>query len=156
MAENNNNTNNNNEMPKVRVVKHFFKTKEDVEADVIKNGFKSRPLTSPVTENELPFHYHPVDIVTYALAGKTYFLTGDGEKLQVEAGDKVIIPAGAPHAEGAVIEQMQYIVSHAGEGKLKGALVMMDPNSDRDLPEVLGSKDGESDINNAKQIKSKL
>ena len=74
----------------------------------------------------------------------------------MEAGDKVIIPAGAPHAEGAVIEQMQYIVSHAGEGKLKGALVMMDPNSDRDSPEVLGSKDGESDINNAKQIKSKL
>ena len=33
---------------------------------------------------------------------------------------------------------------------------MMDPNSDRDSPEVLGSKDGESDINNAKQIKSKL
>ena len=49
---------------------------------------------------------------------------------------------------------MQYIVSHAGEGKLKGALVMMDPNSDRDSPEVLGSKDGESDINNAKQIRT--
>ena len=91
MAETNNNTNNNNEMPRVRVVKHFFKTKEDVEADVIKNGFKSRPLTSPVTENELPFHYHPVDIVTYALAGKTYFLTGDGEKLQVEAKETLLL-----------------------------------------------------------------
>ena len=33
--------------PKIRVDKGFFRTREEVEADVVRSGFKQRPFTSP-------------------------------------------------------------------------------------------------------------
>ena len=93
------------------------------------------------------------------MEGETYFLDDEGTRLDVGPGDRVVIPAGAVHAEGAVATEVRYIVGHKVTGaveRLKHALVIMDPASTPGRPVVLGAKDGESSLSEAKQLKSKL
>ena len=68
---------------------------------------------------------------------ETYFVNPDGKRLEVRKGDRIVIPAGALHAEGAVTVQVKYLVTHGGEGKLGKALTMYKPESSRESPEEL-------------------
>ncbi|SNC68315.1 Cupin domain-containing protein [Hymenobacter gelipurpurascens] len=45
----------------------------------------------------MPTHDAPMDVLVTVLAGRL-IITVDGTPTEVEAGDYVIIPAGAPHA----------------------------------------------------------
>ena len=95
-----------------------------------------------MTDKELPLHWHDTDVVSYVLdgpqhsfqhpprltagltgvgwgAGETYFLEEDGTRHEARAGDRVVIPAGAKHAEGAVAVEVQYVVSHRGPDSLR-------------------------------------
>ena len=81
----------------------------------------------------------------------TYFVNSDGKRLEVRKGDRIVIPAGAVHAEGAVTVQVKYLVTHGGEGKLGKALTMYKPGSSRENPEELVPGGVES-VSEAKNI----
>ena len=54
-------------------------------------------------------------------------LGASGEKIPLGPGDKLIIPAGALHAEGKVTERMVYIVGISEAGNLLEQLKLLDP-----------------------------
>ena len=44
-------------------------------------------------------HTHPYEKVLYCVAGSiTFALEGEGEKLQLRAGDRMVLPAGTVHS----------------------------------------------------------
>ena len=45
------------------------------------------------------------------IEGSTYLLDENGKRCPISAGDKLIIPKGAWHAEGEVTEKVIYIVT---------------------------------------------
>ena len=47
----------------------------------------------------------------YVLSPETYLLDEDGERIPVGPGDRLVIPKGAWHAEGEVLDRVVYIVS---------------------------------------------
>ncbi len=60
---------------------------------------------------EAQVHWHDYDVHVYVIQGETYFIDNEtGEKHDVVAGDKVVIPARSLHAEGLVKEQMLYLI----------------------------------------------
>jgi quercetin dioxygenase-like cupin family protein len=97
-------------MSKMVVEKGFFKSKDEVIEDILKTGFWP---TTFISDNspELPVHYHTQDIIGYVMEGKTYLLDENHERIEIGAGDKLIIPERAWHAEGEVKERVVYIVT---------------------------------------------
>ena len=84
---------------------------EEVQDDIKRTGFNNqREFKSPVTDDELPPHWHSTDIISYVVAGSTYFIDHTGKKHPASAGDRVVIPAGAHHAEGAVASEVRCCV----------------------------------------------
>jgi len=79
------------------------------------------------TMEELPLHWHDVDNCGYVLEGKSYVLDENGERIPLGPGDKLIIPAGAIHAEGEVTERMVYIVGLPVAENLFDKLELLDP-----------------------------
>lgn len=60
---------------------------------------------------EAAVHWHDYDVHVYVMRGETYFVDSEtGEKHDVVAGDKVVIPARALHAEGMVKDEMLYLI----------------------------------------------
>ena len=59
----------------------------------------------------------------YVMEGKSYVLNEKGERVELGAGDKLILPAGAVHAEGEVTERMVYIVGISKPENLFDALL---------------------------------
>ena len=79
---------------------------------------------------ELPLHWHDVDNCGYVLEGSSYVLDADGNHIPLSAGDKLVLPAGAVHAEGKVTERMVYIVGISRAANLFDALLpLRDPAS---------------------------
>jgi quercetin dioxygenase-like cupin family protein len=72
---------------------------------------------------ELPLHWHDVDNCGYVLEGSSYVLDEHGNRLELGPGDKLILPAGAIHAEGRVAERMVYIVGISKPENLLDALL---------------------------------
>jgi len=93
------------------VEKNFFSDLNQVLDDV--KGNKTWPTTFVSGPSEgLPEHWHDYDVHAYVMEGETWFLDGEtGERMEVEAGDKVVIPGKALHAEGEVEEKVVYIVA---------------------------------------------
>jgi mannose-6-phosphate isomerase-like protein (cupin superfamily) len=60
--------------------------------------------------DELPVHWHDFDNVGYVIEGSTYVLDEANQRIELGPGDKLVIPRGAIHAEGAVTERTVYIV----------------------------------------------
>ena len=110
----------------MQVVQGFFSSKEEVLDDI-----KHQDLwpTTYVSERmgELPLHWHDVDNCGYVLEGSGYVLNEKGERVDLRPGDKLIIPAGAIHAEGEVTERMVYIVGIPEAGNLFEKLTLLDP-----------------------------
>jgi quercetin dioxygenase-like cupin family protein len=77
--------------------------------------------------DELPLHWHDFDNCGYVLEGSSYILDERGTRIPLGPGDKLVIPAGAVHAEGAVTERMVYIVGIPMAENLFDALNLLDP-----------------------------
>lgn len=97
-------------MARMTVEKHYFETHADVMSDIRETGYW--PTTFISNESpELPVHYHDHDIIGYVMEGETYLLDEDEKKIAIGPGDRLVIPKGAWHAEGAVEDRVVYIVS---------------------------------------------
>ena len=110
----------------MRVVHNFFTSKAQALEDIAKLDLWPTTYVSERME-ELPLHYHDVDNCGYVLEGSSYVLGEDGEHIPLGPGDKLIIPAGAVHAEGKVTERMVYIVGISEPANLLERLTLLDP-----------------------------
>lgn len=110
----------------MQVIHNFFSTKTEVLADIDKLDFWPTTYVSERME-ELPLHWHDVDNCGYVLSGSSYVLGENGERVSLGPGDKLVIPAGAIHAEGEVTELMVYIVGLPVAANLFETLTLLDP-----------------------------
>ena len=110
----------------MRVIHNFFTTKEQVLDDIKEQDLWPTAYVSDRAQ-ELPLHWHDIDNCGYVLAGKSYVLDEQGQKVPLGPGDKLIIPAGALHAEGQVSERMVYIVGIPEPANLFEKLTLLDP-----------------------------
>jgi mannose-6-phosphate isomerase-like protein (cupin superfamily) len=104
------------------VIKGAFTTKEEVLADLSALDLWPTTYVSERME-ELPLHWHDVDNCGYVLEGSSYVLDADGIRIDLGPGDKLVLPAGAIHAEGEVAEKMVYIVGISKPENLFDALL---------------------------------
>lgn len=106
----------------MQVIRNAFTTKEEVLDDI--RDLDLWPTTY-VSERmqEVPLHWHDVDNCGYVLSGRSYILNERGERVELGPGDKLVLPAGAIHAEGEVIEKMVYIVGISRPANLLDALL---------------------------------
>ena len=110
----------------MKVIHNFFSTKSEVLADLDKLDLWPTTYVSERME-ELPLHWHDVDNCGYVLAGSSYVLDENGERVPLGPGDKLVIPAGAIHAEGEVTERIVYIVGLPVAENLFDKLTLLDP-----------------------------
>lgn len=95
----------------IRIFKRFFDTTAQVLDDIKTTGFWPTTLIAPASP-ELPLHWHDCEVHTYVIAGSTWTLDGvTGERVAMEPGDKLVIPAGVLHAEGDTPAPVTYIVA---------------------------------------------
>jgi quercetin dioxygenase-like cupin family protein len=110
----------------MRVIHNFFTTKSEVLADIDALDFWPTTYVSERME-ELPLHWHDIDNCGYVLSGSSYVLDENGVRIPLGPGDKLVIPAGAIHAEGEVTERMVYIVGLPEAANLFEKLTLLDP-----------------------------
>ena len=110
----------------MRVIHNFFTTKSEVLADIDTLDFWPTTYVSERME-ELPLHWHDIDNCGYVLSGSSYVLDEHGTRVPLGPGDKLVIPAGAIHAEGEVTERMVYIVGLPEAANLFDKLTLLDP-----------------------------
>ena len=106
----------------MQVIHNAFTTKEEVLADIARLDLWPTTYVSERME-ELPLHWHDVDNCGYVLEGSSYVLNENGERVELGPGDKLVLPAGAVHAEGEVTEKMVYIVGISRPENLYDALL---------------------------------
>ena len=95
----------------LRFYPQFFASTADVLDDVKKNGTWPTTFVSGPSEG-LPVHWHSDEVHAYIMAGETDFLDAkSGSRTAVKAGDKIVVPAKALHAEGPVQERVVYILA---------------------------------------------
>jgi uncharacterized cupin superfamily protein len=99
-------------MAKMTIDKNHFRGRDEALEDIRATGYWPHTFVSDKSP-ELPIHRHDHDIIGYVIEGETYLLDEDGNKLPVEAGDRMVIPKGAWHAEGEVKDRVVYIVTFA-------------------------------------------
>lgn len=110
----------------MQVIHNFFESKDEVLDDIKKLDLWPTTYVSQRMK-ELPLHWHDVDNCGYVLEGRSYVLNEDGERIPLGPGDKLVIPAGALHAEGEVSERMVYIVGITEAANLFEKLTLLDP-----------------------------
>lgn len=143
------------ERPAMYVDKGFFKSREDVDADIKKTGFsKTMEIKSPVNAGELPLHWHGETMISYVLEGSQYIVIDDkGTRVTVEKGDRMVLTAGALHAEGLIETGVTYLVTRKDTGtKLKDVLQMHKPSEPMDStnPDTYDTEAGMSPTDRAK------
>ncbi len=119
----------------MKVIHNFHTTKEEVLEDIKKLDLWPTVYVSERMD-ELPLHWHDVDNCGYVMEGKSYVVNEQGEKIPLQAGDKLHIPAGAVHAEGEVEDRMVYIVGISKPENLLDALLPLHPPEESPLREV--------------------
>ncbi|MFT5442528.1 MAG: putative cupin superfamily protein [Myxococcota bacterium] len=97
-------------MAKMTIDKGYFENKAQVMDDIRDSGYWPTTFISNKSP-ELPIHRHDHDIIGYVMEGETYLLDEDGKRNPVGPGDRMVIPKGAWHAEGAVEDRVVYIVT---------------------------------------------
>ena len=111
----------------MKVIHNFFTTKEEVLDDIKKLDLWPTVYVSNRMD-ELPPHWHDVDNCGYVMEGSSYVLNEKGERVPLNAGDKLHIPAGAIHAEGTVEDRIVYIVGISEPENLFDKLELLDPD----------------------------
>lgn len=95
----------------VQVFSNYFSGLADVMQDLKETGFWPTTFVSEASP-EIPLHWHDTDLHGYVLEGSTYVVDGEsGKRLEISAGDKLVLPYGVVHAEGASNERVVYIVA---------------------------------------------
>ena len=97
-------------MSKMVIEKGYFQTRAEVMEDIRDSGYWPTTFISNQSP-ELPIHYHDHDIIGYLIEGETYLLDEDAQRIPIGPGDRLVIPKGAWHAEGEVLDRVLYIVS---------------------------------------------
>ncbi|MBU2876080.1 MULTISPECIES: cupin domain-containing protein [Alteromonadaceae] len=91
--------------------KQFFASKTEVLADIEKNNTWPTTFVSGATDGP-PVHWHKDEVHAYIMEGETDFFDAETNKRTiVSAGDKIIVPKGALHAEGAIKDRVVYILA---------------------------------------------
>lgn len=112
----------------MRVIHGHFSTKAQVLDEI--STLDLWPTTYVSNRmDELPVHWHNVDNHGFVLEGSSYVLNENGERIELSAGDKLEIPAGAIHAEGEVTARMVYIVGVPVAENLFDVLELLPPES---------------------------
>jgi quercetin dioxygenase-like cupin family protein len=89
----------------------FFNSLSDVLEDVKRNGTWPTTFVSGPSDG-LPVHWHSEEIHAYIMQGETDFLDAEsGARTKVGPGDKIVVPARTPHAEGAVKDKVVYVLA---------------------------------------------
>ncbi len=94
----------------MQVIRGAFSTLAEVLDDVTSLGFWPTTYVSERMQ-ELPLHWHDFDDVGYVLEGRTYLLNERSERIEIGPGDKLVLPRGAIHAEGEVLQRTVWIVA---------------------------------------------
>jgi quercetin dioxygenase-like cupin family protein len=110
----------------MRVIHNYFSSRDEVLDDLKAHGLWPTTYVSDRME-ELPLHWHDIDNCGYVLEGSSYVLDEHGERIPLGPGDKLVIPAGAIHAEGEVLERIVYIVGIPEAANLFDKLTLLDP-----------------------------
>ena len=111
----------------VMTVDHqYFANQAEVMQDIAVTGFWPTTYVSAASP-ELPVHYHKYDIIGYVMTGSSYLLNEAGERIDIQAGDRLNIPKGAWHAEGEVTDTVTYIVTVSEPIEFMQALMPMEP-----------------------------
>ncbi len=113
-------------MSKMIVEKDRFTNRAQVMEDIRDSGYWPTTFISKPSP-ELPVHYHNHDILGYVIEGETYLLDEDGTRIEIGPGDRLVIPKGAWHAEGAVRERVLYIVTTRDPIPLLEAVMPQEP-----------------------------
>ena len=113
-------------MSKMSIEKGYFSTRAEVMEDIRDSGYWPTTFISNRSP-ELPIHYHNHDIIGYVMEGETYLLDEDGKKTSIAPGDRLVIPKGAWHAEGAVSNRVVYIVTLREAIPLMEAVMPQEP-----------------------------
>ena len=91
--------------------KGFFRSRSDVMDDLKASGFWPTTFVSGPSPG-LDVHWHSEEVHGYVMEGETTFFDARTKETHtVAAGDKIIVPARALHAEGAVHERVVYIIA---------------------------------------------
>lgn len=113
----------------MRVIKNAFTTKQEALQDLAAQDLWPTTYVSE-RSGELPLHWHDVDNCGYVIEGSSYVLDEAGNRVELGPGDKLVLPAGAIHAEGEVTERMVYIVGISKPANLMDALLPLnDPET---------------------------
>ncbi len=123
----------------MQVHHNFFTTKAEVLADIARQDLWPTTYVSNRMD-ELPLHWHDLDNCGYVLSGSSYVVNETGEKVPLGPGDKLVIPAGAVHAEGEVTDTMVYIVGISEPANLLERLSLLDPKESPLGPNLAASK----------------
>ena len=116
-------------MSKMVIEKGYFETRAQVMEDIRDTGYWPTTYVSDRSD-EVQLHWHGADVCGYVLEGSSYILDENGERHDLAAGTKLVIPAGAVHAEGAVTERMVYVVAtEPAENLMDVLLPLHDPAS---------------------------
>ena len=110
----------------MQVIHNAVSTKDEVFEDLKRLDLWPTTYVSERMQ-ELPLHWHDVDNCGYVLEGSSYVLNEHGERFPLGPGDKLVIPAGAIHAEGEVTERMVYIVGISEPANLLERLSLLKP-----------------------------
>lgn len=111
----------------VQVINNAFATKAEALADIAALNLWPTTYVSERMQ-EVALHWHDVDVCGYVLEGSSYILDERGARHELGPGDKLILPAGAVHAEGEVTERMVYLVATSTAENLSDALLpLLDP-----------------------------
>jgi quercetin dioxygenase-like cupin family protein len=111
----------------LQLQKGAFTSLAEVMDDVKAAGGWPTTFVSPPSDG-LPVHWHAHEVACYIMEGETDFLDAEsGERIAVAPGDKLVIPAGALHAEGPVKDKVVYILATPGPLGRKEFLAMQDP-----------------------------
>src|SRR5688500_20387770 len=101
-----------------------FASLTEVMEEVKAAGHWPTTFVSPPSDG-LPVHWHAHDVACYIMEGETDFLDAEsGERIAVGPGDKLVIPAGALHAEGPVQDKVVYILATPAPRGRKETLAM--------------------------------
>jgi quercetin dioxygenase-like cupin family protein len=106
-----------------KIHKNFFSSRDEVLEDLKKTGHWPTTYVS-MESPELPLHWHDLDVTGYVMSGGTYLLDEEGIRHELTPGDKLEIPRGSLHAEGAVTVTTTYIVGTEAPGQLLEQLQM--------------------------------
>lgn len=113
-------------MPAMTIDHDYFSDRSEVMRDIAQSGYWPTTYVSGKSP-ELPLHYHDYDIIGYVIEGSTYLLDEAGEKIEIRPGARLNIPRGAWHAEGAVKDQVTYIVTISDPVPFAQALMPKEP-----------------------------